>query len=172
MNSDHLDQLVLRYKNRGALVDTNILLLFFVGKYDSSQIGRFKRTKAFTIDDFSIILKIFNFFSRIVTTPNILTEVSNLSGQFGEPMRSEYFGSIEPSIEVLHEEYLPSTLACSDPYFVKCGLTDAAIAALAYKKYLVITDDFKLANLLPARGVDVLNFNHLRTHLLFKASGR
>jgi hypothetical protein len=107
-----------------------------------------------------------------VTTPNILTEVNNLSGHFGEPMRSEYFRSIVRLVGVLDEEYVSSNQACAHPYFIKCGLTDAVIATLAYRKYLVITDDFKLAGLLPTREVDVLNFNHLRTHLRFRTSAR
>jgi hypothetical protein len=57
MSSDYVDQVMLRYKTRGALVDTNILLLFFIGKYDRSQIGKFKRTKIFTPEDFDIVLK-------------------------------------------------------------------------------------------------------------------
>jgi hypothetical protein len=139
MNSDYLDELVLRYKNSGALVDTNILLLFFVGKHDASQIGKFKRTKVFTAEDFYNVLRIFGFFARIVTTPNILTEVSNLSGHFGEPVRSEYFRSVAQSLEILEEKYIPSLDACADSYFVKCGLTDAVIAELSLTRSILLS---------------------------------
>ncbi len=46
--------------------------------------------------------------------------------------------------------------------FAKFGLTDAAIAEIAAKKYLVLTDDFRLSQSLQAAGIDALNFNHVR----------
>ena len=45
----HVSGLMQRYRSRGILVDTNILLLHFVGSFDPSLIARFKRTERFTI---------------------------------------------------------------------------------------------------------------------------
>ena len=39
---------------------------------------------------------------------------------------------------------------------------DTAIHLVAPNKYLVLTDEVALAQTLNARGVDVVNFNHIR----------
>jgi hypothetical protein len=45
------------------------------------------------------------------------------------------------------------------------GLTDAALACLA-SSHVILTIDFPLSNTLEARGLNVINFTHLRTMYL------
>ena len=47
--------------------------------------------------------------------------------------------------------------------FQRLGLTEAAIAALARRNCLLLTDDFDLYSTLVKQGVDAINFNHLRS---------
>ena len=100
-------------------------------------------------------------FRQVVTTPNILTEVSNLSSAISENYIGAYFRSFATTVALLEEEYVPSSRAMQNQ-FAKFGLTDAAIAEIAAKKYLVLTDDFRLSQSLQAAGIDALNFNHVR----------
>jgi rRNA-processing protein FCF1 len=162
LNGTYIDHLALKYRGRGALPDANLLLLYFMGTYDAEQIQRFKRTEKYFPDDFYVLERMVNFFAKIVTSPNILTEVSNLSNQLAEPARTQYFSEFARRIHALEEQYCPSSQACGHPYFTKCGLTDAVIIELSLNAYLVITDDFRLSNLLQAIGIDVINFNHIR----------
>ncbi len=67
------------YRRRGLLVDANLLLLYFLGSYDRKQISSNKRLATFSVEDFDLIVRVLKLFSLLVTTPNILTEVSNLS---------------------------------------------------------------------------------------------
>ena len=83
--------LIERYRAKGILVDANLLLLYFIGKFDSRQVATFKRTSQFTAEDFKLLDRLLNQFARIVTTPQVLAEVNSLSGQWGEPARSRYF---------------------------------------------------------------------------------
>ncbi len=78
--SDHVLQLVERYRSRGVLVDSNVLLLYFVGAYQRQLVPRFKRTAQFTVEDYDLLVHFLSNFRRIVTTPNILTEVNGLLG--------------------------------------------------------------------------------------------
>lgn len=79
--SDYLGQLIHQYSRQGVIVDTNVLLLFFVGKYEPLLIAKHKRTRQYSIEDFQILEKFLKLFqNRIITTPNILTEASNLLG--------------------------------------------------------------------------------------------
>ena len=157
-----IDQLIQRYKQTGIFVDTNILLLYFIGAFDQNLIPKFKRTRQFTVEDHTILVRILDFFDKVVTTPNILTEVSNLSGQLGEPAKSHYFKKFSSDITLLEEEYVASKDVADMQEFVRFGLTDTGIVHLTKGKYLVLTDDFPLSQYLQSAGVDVINFNHIR----------
>ena len=161
--TDDVHQLVLRYRRTGIIVDTNILLLYFVGRFAPAQIERFKRTASFSVEDFKLVEYLLHQFERLLTTPTILAEVSNLSAQFGEPLRSEYFRKFQQEIELLQEEHVRSRDATTTGCFVRLGLTDAGIHFVAQRKsHLVLTSDLKLYLYLQSEKIDVINFNHIR----------
>jgi hypothetical protein len=66
------------------------------------------------------------------------------------------------TVEECREHYDESRLVVNESCFRRLGLTDAAIATLARHNYLFLTDDFGLYSTLTGRGVDAINFNHLR----------
>lgn len=151
-----------QYRSRGVVVDTNVLLLLFVGRCDPSLITEFTRTRKFGGDDYKSLCRFLKPFDRIVTTPHILSEVSNLSRGFEEPARTQYWESFGSKITSLSEEYVASATAAQMSCFRHLGLTDAGIMHLAHGAHLVLTDDLELSGRLAKAGVDVLNFNHLR----------
>jgi rRNA-processing protein FCF1 len=157
--TDPLEQLQA-YGGVGVVVDTNLLLLLFLGSYDRKQIGM-SRLASFSEKDFDILIKLLARFKRIVTTPNILTEVSNLSNAISEGKRAAYFTSFASRLALLDEQHIVSATALMSRW-AKFGLTDAVIAAIAKNRYLVLTDDFRLSQSLQSDGIDTLNFNHLR----------
>ncbi len=154
-------QLVKAYRRRGVLVDTNLLLLLFLGSYQRKYIGGNSRLGTFTATDFELLVRLLSQFRTIITTPNVLTEVSNLSNVIPEHERKSYFDLFARRVEVLKEEYLSSREALASRW-AKFGLTDAVIAEIAKKKYLVLTDDFRLSQALRSDGIDTINFNHIR----------
>jgi rRNA-processing protein FCF1 len=158
-----LDHLLAQYKSKGVLIDANLLLLYFVGMYDPQRIPRFKRTMIFAIEDFFTLLDFFNYFSKVVTTPNILTEVNSLANQLPDMIKGAFYPKFAEQLATLEEHYLKSTEMASTPLFLKLGLTDTGILNLAQDQYLVLTDDFRLAGQLEKLGIDVINFNHIRT---------
>ena len=154
--------LISRYSRRGIFVDTNPLLLYFVGAFDPSFISRFKRTDIFSIEDFNTLVTLLENFDQIITTPNVLTEVSNFSNKIGEPMRTEYFKKFAQCITLTNERYLDSHMLAMTNEFIRFGLTDAGTVIVAKEEYLILTDDLRLSQYLQSTGVDVINFNHLR----------
>ncbi len=159
---DYYTNLIHRYRNKGVLIDTNLLLVYCVGSFDPARILKFKRTLTFSIEDFYALEKAFEFFNIVVTTPHILTEVNNLSNQLPEGIKSGYFTKMCELISGLDEQFLAGSKICALEHFGKFGLTDSAILSLVKDKYLVLTDDFKLANYMQTMGLDVINFNHIR----------
>jgi rRNA-processing protein FCF1 len=160
--SDLIIELIQRYRNSGILLDTNILLLYFIGQFDVNRIPLFKRTAQFTIEDFDLLSRLLAFFKTIISTPNILSEVNSLSQQLAQPQRLTFFDTFAKHIHLLEEHYVASKIATNRKEFRKFGLTDSIIIGLSFKKYLVLTDDFRLSSYLSKDGIDVINFNHIR----------
>jgi hypothetical protein len=149
------------YRNRGAVLDTNLLLLYFLGTFQKQQITSNKRLAKFSPEDFDLLIRLLSCFTVIVTTPNILTEVSNLSDGIAERVRGEYFVRFSENLSLLTEEYISSSDAIASKWG-RFGLTDATIALVSRQKFLVITEDFRLSQTLQNDGIDTLNFNHIR----------
>lgn len=158
----YIAKLLQRHRRGGVLLDTNLLLLYFVGLFDQKIIPTFKRTKMFAKEDYSTLLGVLRHFKMVVTTPNILTEVSNLSGQLPERLRLDYFETFAHGTTLLDEHYCSSSDISKMEELKRFGLTDAGIFRLAKGNYLTITDDFRLSQYLQKKSIDVLNFNHIR----------
>ncbi len=155
-------QLIERHQRSGVLVDTNLLLLYFVGSFRKDLIARFKRTEVFTVEDFDLLVRLLGLFTKVVTTPNILTETSNLAGQLRSDLKEGLFGVFAAGINILEECHIPSAEAAKSQEFVRFGLTDAVMANLARENYLILTAEYRLSQYLQSLGIDVINFNHLR----------
>lgn len=164
-----------RYKSRGVLVDTSLLLVLYVGIYDPDQVERFNRTRriggsseVFTRRDFEYILSFVDQFERVTTTPHILTEVSNFLGQLkgdaSDGSRTAFARHVASSAT---QEYSPdSELLTGKPEFIPLGLTDTSIIEVAAEPYLVFTTDYKLHGILTSKGIPAFNYNHCRPIIL------
>jgi len=150
------------YRCEGLLIDSNLLLLLFVGLRDRNRIQKFKRTAQFTISDFERLAAFIGRFKEVVTTPSILTEVSNLLGQLPDSLKYSFYQNFAHALSDLHEHYTPSQQLRNEKAFPKFGLTDTAILQAASGKYLVLTDDFRLTQYLLSQNITVINFNQLR----------
>lgn len=153
----------MKYRHRGVLLDSNLLILYFVGEFSPERIATHRRTKKYTIGDYLFVKAVVESFEKKVTTPNILTEVSNLAGDIPDSLRSDFFRLIRERFELLDETHYPSKSASAAAIFPRFGLTDTVITEVANQQYLVLTDDFPLANYLGSIEADVINFNHYRS---------
>jgi rRNA-processing protein FCF1 len=168
--NDYLSQLIQRYSQSGLIIDTNILILYFVGSLNRRQVIKHKRTRQYLPEDFDLLSNFLAIFqNRIVTTPNILTEVSNLLGSCTTQEQKRLWDIFATRISILEEKYLPSQNLCQTRTFAKFGLTDSVIIELVKEKYLILTDDALLFQYLEKNGIDVINFTHLRTPNLIKS---
>ena len=146
-----------KYRTSGAIIDANLLLVYVIGRADRRLLGRSHHTKQYE-EDFPIVQRVVEYFARIYTTPNILTEVSNLAAKDGGAKVLDFLAKF---VRRLDERYCVSSASCEDQSFTRLGLTDAGLCLLA-REYLVVTADFNLHLTLRRRGLDAINFNHLR----------
>lgn len=104
--TDYSLYLLKKYQQKGILIDTNILLLLFVGETNRARISQFKRTNKFSEKDYDLLIKLLKRYSKIVTTPNILTEVNSLINQISEPERSQCLRLMSNKVSRFHEIYI------------------------------------------------------------------
>ena len=150
------------YSRSGILVDTNILLLLFVGTYDLSLVKRFKRlADRFTIPDYELLVSMLSNFP-LVTTPMILAEVNSLSNLLESRHKYGYYTVFSLLAQKMLEEAPATREIIATEFFKKFGYTDAGIAIAAQQRYSVLTDDFALSGFLQNQGIEVENFTHLR----------
>ena len=159
-----LAQLIARYRDAGLLIDTNLLIGLVVGLLDRKLIENNRAAiRPFTERDFDLLVEFVGRFTRLITTPHILTELSNLTGKLHSRLHQDVRLVIKRLVlrRIFEENVSAATLVEHD-LFTRFGVADTAIHLVAPNKYLVLTDEVALAQTLNARGVDVVNFNHIR----------
>ncbi len=156
------EALVQKYRQKGILVDTSLLVAYVIGTLGVRHLVNCRATKHFTQDDFGLLVGILGRFTNVVTTTHVLTEVSNLAGKLPKSLHDNFRLVFLKAINQLSEQSLPAKKIASDNDFINFGITDTAIRLISPGSYLVLTDDLPLFGLLGKRGVDVVNFNHLR----------
>lgn len=74
-----IDILTKKYQKKGILIDTNLLILLLVGSFNENLISNFKRTINYTVEDYKYLKTFLLGFDKHFYTPNILTEITNLT---------------------------------------------------------------------------------------------
>jgi hypothetical protein len=156
-----LTQMVSKHRTNGLLLDTNLLLLWVIGSYDRRRIENFKRTAAYTRDDFQKLGWLILQFKQLWTTPNILTEVNNLGRQLPSNEWKGFASAFSSLSLVMKEKFVPASVAVKSQRFAELGLADTVTLEIE-TNCLLLSDDFKLCLYAQKNGVDAVNFNHLR----------
>jgi hypothetical protein len=143
-------------------LDTNLLLLLVVGEATGRVVG--KRLKAYTNEDLGLLYECLSGADRIVVTPNVWTEVSNIwdfgiSGELRRDIQAALTNLIRGSLEI----FKPSRDIVDDPDFERLGLADCVWLSALDKQTTFFTDDLTLCDAALSRGLKAVNFTHLRT---------
>lgn len=151
-----------RSPGKRLFIDTNLLVLLLVGSLAPEQVERFRRTRAYSRDDFLLLARFVNGFQKFLTTPNVMTEVSNLLGHLEEPLRQRALMALGAFAKGVMEQYLATSELAAGSHHPSLGLADASIIASADASVTVLTDDLDLYLRLSAAGLLAINFNHVR----------
>jgi hypothetical protein len=156
--TDYLSQLVEKYKKSGVFIDSEILLLYIVGSKDPRQIRNFGRTANFDENDFILVSEFIEKFDHKITSPHILTEVSDLLGE-----SNDFHTLLKTYIDISEEKYLTSREIAKNNSFFKFGLADSAIIEISQNSHLIFTADNRFYGYLQNIRVDSVNFNSLKS---------
>lgn len=159
-----IQALLRRYRSKGVVLDSNLLVLLLVGLANPGLIRDFKRTRnqGFTEREFSILESMVRGFSRLICTPHILTETSNFIFQLPDQNLQCALEIAANNIQAFKERRPEARKLVRSGGFFNFGLTDSAILDLPPRRYLVLSVDAALVIALNKQGVDAVNFNHLR----------
>lgn len=152
--------LAQKFRKKGILIDTNLLVLFLVGSYDENMVGS-KRTTNYVVEDYRYLKTFLETFEQHFYTPNILTEITNLTDSFNSEPNFYFFQHVKYILGAFKEHNVSSDEIMELKSFLKFGLTDAVNCKLS-DKYLVLTDDLKLYSYLANQDLPAINFNHIR----------
>ncbi len=147
------------------LLDSNLLVLFLVGSLDRRLIGSHKRARSYTFEDFDLLSRILASKRQVVTTPNVLTETSNLVAQTGQPNAGRLLARLGLLCQRLDERYLESATVARSGALARLGLTDTGLCELTTGGLLLLTDDLPLYVEVLRLGGRAVNFNHIRTQV-------
>lgn len=155
-----LDRLIQKHRVNGLLIDSNLLVLLIVGRTNRHRVSQFKRTNTYTYSDYELLELFVSFFERTLITPNVATEVSNLTDLSGNELAVAR-QRLQEFVVLSDERYAKSQSVVRTPAFPQLGLTDAALASLG-DNALVLTDDLSLFSYLTHIGIDAINFAYIR----------
>lgn len=154
---------------RQILLDANVLVLYIVGRIDKGLIGSHRRLREYVEIDFDVLMLVLKRSNKIVTTANIMTEVSNLLETGKEERPNKFLQELHNVVLETEEIVVKSADACQVDGFTRVGLSDAALLLLAGPESPIITVDNHLygrANALNPHSA--FNFWHLREQYLAK----
>ncbi len=157
------------YFGKGIIVDTDPLVLLLAGYYDYDSIGKSKLTAEFTKGDFDLLTSFLSKFRKIIVTPHVLAEVSNLINT--RVNKTDFADFIEKIIETLSdfkEAYVQKDEIISREELKKVGITDTGILlACERDNNLILTKDFQFKGLCISKGLPVIHFDRLRAESWF-----
>ncbi len=166
--NSYLNSLNSKCKRNGLLFDTELLLVFCVGLYDTSMIGNFKKTQNYNKDDFTFLNNMIFNNRPVYVSPQILGELSNHSRMLPTKIHKNYYSSILEFLKEQLEIYVPKNDILDELYFPDVGFADSSIIKICLDKDCVLfTSDWELTGIVRNRGITAVNYNEIRNALWF-----
>lgn len=154
-------------KQKGALIDTNLLTVIIVGSLGVGEVEKFKRTNEYTTDDVVGLDSLLASFGWLAATPSVIAETCNIIDWLDGVKRQAAFSCLATYVQSVNEHSIESKALVETPVYFKLGITDAALFHFAKNEDVVlVTADLPLYGYASGMGVEVINFNHIRDRWL------
>jgi hypothetical protein len=122
--------LIEKHRGKGVFVDTNLFVLLMVGQISPNPIREFKRTQCFTEQDFNLLITLIGWFGApVITTPHVLSQVSDLTDLSG-PEAKILCQHFKFTVETIQETYDTAKSLVKRRPFERFGLGDASVAGV------------------------------------------
>jgi hypothetical protein len=151
--------MIEQYQSKGLMLDSNLLLLHLVGSTNSSLVGSgsYNKLSDFSTLEAAFLKQLISGFRRVVTTPHILTEVSNLVNDLHYEGRRQVWGAFVSTLEVISEQTISSYMVARREEFSYLGLTDTVLAEMS-NEFLIVSNDGRMVDMLRQNQVIALKW--------------
>jgi len=126
---------------RDVIIDSNIFILFLAGQINENMIERYTRNSLYTREDYYFLLNLLAGYDRIITSPNILTEVDNILNRITGEDKYKYLVLVKTIYKQTIEKYIETEIVAQNWYFDMLGVTDSSILMMAKNCELLISGD-------------------------------
>jgi hypothetical protein len=154
---------IVRTHQAGLLLDTNLLVLFLADRASPEFARRWGRTASFDERYLVPLRAAVGAASRLVTTPHVLTEVSNFTteGTARDKDHQRLKQLVREFALRARERFISSNQLATDPAFMRLGLAEVAqMFRSRRRRPLILTVDGPLTGELERRGLPVANLTH------------
>lgn len=149
---DEIKKFIAKYQPDGIIIDTNLLILFLVGSFDQDYIKAYKllnnNNKETSIEDFELLKNILDLFKKLIITPQVIAELSNLSitkGGIQKDRLPAYLRTVIAFLKSSEERHQKTDClwGLGMKVLSDYGLTDLTMFELSRQTGMpIITDDF------------------------------
>jgi predicted nucleic acid-binding protein len=143
---------------RDVIIDTNIFILFLAGQINENRIKNYTRNSLYTKDDYYFLLNILSRYDRIITSPNILTEVDNILNRLTGEDKYKYLLLVKRIYIQTIEKYIKTDTVSKNWYFDTLGITDSVILMMAKESELLISGDSSLCDYAKSLNIKTFDF--------------
>lgn len=156
-----------RIRGRAILLDTNLLVVVFVGLWRQEAVGRRATGDEYDRVDFQLLARLVEDASPWILTPHLLTEVDNRLGYIQSPGQEEC-RKVAAEMIKRHREFRPAAIkVIREKAYPRLGVADAAIIRISRKhRSLVLTADHALYEELIRLGQDAIYYPAIKQELL------
>ena len=91
---------------RDVIIDTNIFILFLAGQINENRIRNYTRNSLYTKEDYYLLINILSTYDRIITSPNIMTEVDNILNRITGEDKYKYLILVKTIYKQIIEKYI------------------------------------------------------------------
>lgn len=142
------------------ILDANLIVLLVVGLADEHAVPKHKRTRAYTTNDFRLLLSVISEYRELAVLPNALSEASNLLEFEGNGLPEKIFRRFLQFVSTTREIYIPSLSAIERAEFRRLGLTDSATLEAGKAGIHILSADLALYLAAISAGYSAANFIH------------
>ena len=143
---------------RDVIIDTNIFILFLAGFINENRIKNYTRNSLYTKEDYYFLLNILSNYDRIITSPNILTEVDNILNRITGEDKYKYLVLVKTIYKQTLEKYIKTHIESQNWFFDSLGITDSAILMMAKESELLISGDSSLCDYAKSLNIKTFDF--------------
>ena len=144
------------------LIDTSLLVLLVVGRTGEEIIGKHKRTKTFSKEDYELLLELIGNFNERIVTSHCFAEASNLLKQTQYKEARRLLSTLSLFVGRFVETHVSKENIVKEKHFIRLGVADSGIIHESESVTLSLTTDLDLYIAISDMGRSVENFNHLR----------